>query len=156
MSEIVIEMLTGITERLERLEGMLGQRGNNKLINNQILGQLSLEDVTKAIEIPKVKVMQRYNSKSRSYQIYFKHCGKEVYVASCKTNTERDQAIRSAQRDPEKYIIAAQFRATNRRIAKEVRAENQNQREIKQMERELIKREKEAQELRKQIEKKSK
>lgn len=162
--QFVIDMLTDITERLDKVVAILGQKENRGPLSDEIkYGQISIADVAVNTlpeadkkEAIKVKAMLRHNTANDSYQVYFRHNGKDVHVGTYTDKLMIEAAMRAAEFDPMSFIRAAEQRAAERILNKQAKEAKAKEAEVKKMERELVKKEKEAEAIRKEIQKRSK
>jgi hypothetical protein len=166
--QMILDMLTDISERMDKmhvmLESLAGQRTikiqSPKAIVND--GQISLADVADKTlpeandNKPIVKARTKYSKNDGSYHVYFRLGDREIYVGKYNDQTMIEQAMKAAEADPERFILRADERAADRAKNKELRVVQARQAEVNKMARELVKKEKEAEAIRRQIQKMAK
>lgn len=165
--QMIMDMLTDMAEKMDKMQVMLESLTGQRPIRIQAKptvtdGQISLADVADKT-LPeakdnklKVKAATKYNKDDGSYQVYFRLGDREIYVGKYTDQDMIEAAIHTAEADPERFIIRANQRAAERAKNKELREAKAKQAEVKKMERELAKKEKEADAIRRQIQKRAK
>ena len=152
--QMILDMLTDISERMDKmhvmLESLAGQRTFRIQPRQTVTdGQMSIVTETTIPEIatvedaPKARVGTKYNKDDDSHQVYFRIGDREVYVGTYRDQAMIEQAIRTAEANPEQFILRAEERAAARAKNKEQREERAKQAEIRKMEIEISKKEKE-------------